>query len=114
MVIRPAIPSNPSVPESGTTVTLKLGLPRYIVPQCCRTKLPSLEVFGSRGDALPSEVHTASSSATRIDIVERSLLPCLTSIRSRVVALRDMVERIAGSRSLLRTEQVAIETGMDM
>ena len=40
IVIAPARPTNWSVPESGTTVTLICGVPRVIVALCWSTKLP--------------------------------------------------------------------------
>jgi hypothetical protein len=37
----PASPASAPVPESGTTVTDKLGTPRFIVALCCSTKDPA-------------------------------------------------------------------------
>ena len=36
----PLSPRRSPVPESGTTVTLSCGCPRFIVPLCCNTNVP--------------------------------------------------------------------------
>jgi hypothetical protein len=41
IIIVSAMPLRAPVPESGTTETVKVGIPRRdIVPLCCRTKDP--------------------------------------------------------------------------
>ena len=42
IVILPEIPDNSPLPESGTTVTDSPGVPRFIVPLCCRMNVPRL------------------------------------------------------------------------
>ena len=47
MVKSPLNPANSPVPESGTTVTDRAGVPRVMVPVCCRTNDPWPPVQGA-------------------------------------------------------------------
>jgi AraC-like DNA-binding protein len=71
------------------------------------------EVLGSTGDALAQSIFAESSIEGRCAAAERFLLSRVRRLSNRAEQLRDLVERVAISRELLRSEQLAIALGSD-
>jgi AraC-like DNA-binding protein len=64
-------------------------------------------LFGRAGDVLRQAVLSEESLPGCIALVERFLGPRLPPLPARVAAVRDLVERLAVDRALLRVEQAA-------
>ena len=59
------------------------------------------------------DILAADDLATKVGLATDFLAPCLGPVRARVVRLRDLVERIAADRSLLRLDDVCEASGLD-
>ncbi len=74
---------------------------------------PLREVFGAEGEAWAEATHAEPVLDRRIALATAFLGPLLPSLPSEVRRVRDLVERMAADRSLLRVEGVCEATGLD-
>jgi AraC-like DNA-binding protein len=75
--------------------------------------IPLDQVLGSRANAWARAIHEARDVDDAIAITEAFLGPLLPEPSPELVRLRDLVERIAGDRTILRVEDVAAQSGLD-
>ncbi|MEP7120054.1 MAG: helix-turn-helix transcriptional regulator [Byssovorax sp.] len=75
--------------------------------------VPLDQVLGPQANAWTQAIHEAGDVDDKIAITEAFLGPLLPRSSPRLVRLRDLVERMAVDRSILRVEDVAAESGLD-
>lgn len=75
--------------------------------------LPLAEVLGARAGAWARAVDAARTLEAKVDATEAFLAPLLPPLDARVVQLRDLAERIAKEREILRVEDVERISGLD-
>ncbi|MBL8942809.1 MAG: AraC family transcriptional regulator [Myxococcales bacterium] len=76
--------------------------------------IPIEAVFGADGGALARAIAACDAFTEQIDIAERFLGPRLPALPAAAAAMRDLVERIASDRALLRAEDVAAAAGIEL
>ena len=76
--------------------------------------LPIADVLGPDGDAFANEVFAAPDLDARIAVAESFLRARLAPLPVQLAALRDLVERMATDRSLLRAEDAATAAGSSL
>ncbi|CAN5339281.1 hypothetical protein BH09MYX1_BH09MYX1_14680 [soil metagenome] len=76
--------------------------------------VPISRVFGSEADAWSRAVHSVPDVAAKIALAEAFLVSRLPPWKADVARLRDLVERMAIDRSLLRVEDVAAVASLDV
>jgi len=76
--------------------------------------VPLRAVFGVAAREVTAAVSAAPTLAAAIPAIEAFLRPHLAPLPAEVVALRDLVERLAVDRTLVRVEDVAALAGLDV
>jgi AraC-like DNA-binding protein len=76
--------------------------------------VPARDVLGADVDAWAVAMHTERELAPKMALAERFLLERLPRVPAKVAQLRDLVERMAVDRALLRVEDVAEAMGIDV
>jgi len=76
--------------------------------------VPVRDVFGSKGKAWARATLEEHELDAKIAIAEEFLAPLLPSPRRQVLCMRDLVERMAVDRSLLRVEHASEAVGLDV
>jgi AraC-like DNA-binding protein len=76
--------------------------------------VPISTVFGAAGDDLAREVLSVDDFEAKIAVGEAFLVPRIPPLSLDVASLRDLVERLATDRSLLRVEDAAALVGVDV
>lgn len=76
--------------------------------------IPIEALFGEAGGALARSIAACDAFADQIALAERFLAPRLPTLPAATAALRDLVERMAGDRALLRAEDAAAAAGVEL
>lgn len=76
--------------------------------------LPLGEVFGEAGEAWARAIHAEPDFDTRVALAAAFLAPRLPALSVEVRRARDLVERMATDRSLLRVGDVCDAAGLDL
>ncbi len=76
--------------------------------------VPLRLAFGPRADAWARAIHAAPELEARVALADEFLTPRLAPPPPGVARLRDLVERLAVDRSLLRVDQVAAALDVDV
>ncbi len=76
--------------------------------------IPVRKVFGSEGDAWARSTHDESELDAKIALAAQFLVPLLSPPRPALLRTRDLVERMAADRSLLRVEDASKAVGLDL
>lgn len=77
-------------------------------------RVPVGAVFGPEGEALARRLDAADRMEDRVALAEAFLRPRLPPLPRELARLRDLVERMAEDRDLLRVEQAATLAGLDV
>jgi AraC-like DNA-binding protein len=75
--------------------------------------IPLEQVLGSQANAWALAIDEARDVDDEIAITEAFLAPLVPPSSPRLLRLRDLVERMASDRSILRVEDVAAASGLD-
>jgi AraC-like DNA-binding protein len=76
--------------------------------------VPLADVLGSRSEEWARAIHAEADVARKLAMVDAFLAPLLLPAHPDVARLRDLVERIARDRSLVRVERVSEIAGRDL
>ena len=76
--------------------------------------VPLRDVLGPGGDAWARAILAKQDLAARIALTEGFLGPLLQTVPDEIARLRDLVERMAVDRALLRVEDAARAVGLDV
>jgi len=72
------------------------------------------DVLGPKADAWARAIHAEPDFGRKLAIAEAFLAPLLLPVDSEVARFRDLVERMASDRSLVRVEDVAAISDLDV
>lgn len=75
--------------------------------------VPLDQVLGSKAEAWTQAIHEARDVDDKVAITEAFLGPLLPPVSPRLARLRELVERMAVDRSILRVEDVSEASGLD-
>jgi AraC-like DNA-binding protein len=90
------------------------GLLRAPMASLTDRVVPIAEVLGSHGRTWGRALLETTSLEARVDAACAFLAPRLAPLPADVVRLRDLVERMAVDRALLRVEDVTVVAGVDL
>jgi AraC-like DNA-binding protein len=76
--------------------------------------IPLAHVVGAKANAWARTIHAEPDVARKVAIVDAFLEPLLLPADADIIRLRDLVERIARDRSIVRVERVAEIAGRDV
>jgi AraC-like DNA-binding protein len=76
--------------------------------------VPAADVLGPEADAWARAIHAERDVARKLAIADAFLAPLLFPLDREVARFRDLVERMASDRSLVRVEDVAAVSGLDV
>jgi AraC-like DNA-binding protein len=76
--------------------------------------VPIDAIFGAPGEALARAIRLEADFDARMDLMRAFLVRRIPSVQTEVACVRDLVERLAVDRALLRVEDVADAAGLDV